>query len=75
MLVGQAVESVAHELVVAQRAGEREQLGEGRLGAVERRVEVSDLGQARPSRRHRSDRGEVVGLVGARHSSVSPFAA
>ena len=42
------------------------ELGHLRLRAVKRGVEAGDLPQRRPGLRHRADRGDFVGLVGAR---------
>ena len=63
VLVGEAVEAVPLHAGIADLAGERDQLGDGRLSAVEARVEAGDLRHAGEPLRDRVDRSQVVRLV------------
>ena len=57
------MEAVAPHPGLVVRPGERVEIGELRVGAVEGRVEAGDLRQPRLRLAQRADRGEVVRLV------------
>ena len=63
VLVRQAVKPVSLDTRLSDVLGQRHQLGDRRLSAMEARVEAGDLRHAWQPRRGRVDRGEVVRLV------------
>ncbi len=63
ILIGETVEAVAQHAGIGQRARQREDFGEARLGAMKGRIETGDLRQIRPLRRDRIDHAEIMRLM------------